>query len=42
MTAADLRPVAPGSAEEIQLGDGAGAVLVGGAGVIASYEVATA
>jgi hydroxymethylglutaryl-CoA synthase len=38
VAAADLRPVAPGTAEEIQLGDGAGAVLVGREGVIASYE----
>ena len=38
VAAADLRPVAPGSAEEIQLGDGAGAVLVGGDGAIATYE----
>jgi 3-hydroxy-3-methylglutaryl CoA synthase len=38
VAAADLRPVAPGTAEEIQLGDGAGAVLVGREGVIATYE----
>jgi 3-hydroxy-3-methylglutaryl CoA synthase len=38
VSAADLRPVAPGTAEEIQLGDGAGAVVVGREGVIASYE----
>lgn len=36
--AADLRAVAPGTAEEILLGDGAGAALVGSEGVIASYE----
>jgi 3-hydroxy-3-methylglutaryl CoA synthase len=38
VAAADVRPVAPGSAEEIQLGDGAGAVLVGREGLIATYE----
>lgn len=38
VAAADLRPAAPGTAEEIQLGDGAGAVLVGGDEIIASYE----
>jgi 3-hydroxy-3-methylglutaryl CoA synthase len=38
VAAADVRPVAPGTAEEIQLGDGAGAVLVGSDGVIASFE----
>jgi len=38
VAAADIRPVAPGTPEEIQLGDGAGAMLVGTDGVIASYE----
>jgi len=38
VTAADIRPVAPGTAEEILLGDGAGAALVGGEDVIASFE----
>jgi 3-hydroxy-3-methylglutaryl CoA synthase len=38
VAAADIRPVAPGTPEEIQIGDGAGAVLVGSADVIASYE----
>ncbi len=38
VAAADMRPVAPGSAEESLLGDGAGAVLVGSGDVIASFE----
>ncbi|HEY7653999.1 MAG TPA: zinc ribbon domain-containing protein [Methylomirabilota bacterium] len=38
VAAADLRPVAPGTPEEIQLGDGAGALVVGSEGVIASFE----
>ena len=38
VAAADIRPVAPGTPEEVQIGDGAGAVLVGSADVIASYE----
>jgi len=35
--AADMRPVAPGSELEGLLGDGAGAALVGGEGVIAAF-----
>ncbi len=35
---ADIRPVAPGTAEEGQFGDGAGALLIGREGVIASFE----
>jgi 3-hydroxy-3-methylglutaryl CoA synthase len=35
VAAADLRPVAPGTPEEAQIGDGAGAVLVGGTDLIA-------
>jgi hydroxymethylglutaryl-CoA synthase len=42
VAAGDLRPVAPGTPEEAQLGDGAGAVLVGGGDVIASFEGAYA
>jgi len=38
VAAADIRPVAPGTAEEILVGDGAGAALVGGEDVIASFE----
>ena len=38
VAAADLRPVAPGTPEEVQLGDGAGAALVGSGDVIASFE----
>jgi 3-hydroxy-3-methylglutaryl CoA synthase len=38
VAAADLRPVAPGSAEEAQLGDAAAAFLVGSEEVIASLE----
>ena len=36
--ASDVRPVAPGTPEEAQLGDGAGAALVVGGDVIASFE----
>lgn len=36
--AADMRPAAPGTPEEGQLGDGAAAFLVGTEGVVASYE----
>src|SRR5262249_41600064 len=42
VVAGDVRPVAPGTPEEAQLGDGAGAALVGGGGVIASLEGAFA
>ena len=38
VVASDMRPAAPGSELEGQLGDGAGAALVGRAGVIASFE----
>ncbi len=38
VAAADMRPVAPGTAEELQLGDGAAAVIVGSDDVIATYE----
>ena len=38
VAAADARPVAPGTPEEIQYGDGAAAALVGGGDVILSYE----
>lgn len=38
VVASDMRPVAPGSELEPLLGDGAGAALVGGEGVIASFE----
>jgi hydroxymethylglutaryl-CoA synthase len=38
VAAGDLRPVAPGTAEEVQIGDGAGAMLVGDGDVIASFE----
>jgi len=42
VAAADLRPVAPGTAEEVQIGDGAGAMLVGDGDVIATFEGAYA
>ena len=42
VAAGDVRPVAPGTSEEIQLGDGAGAALVGSGDVIASFEGAFA
>lgn len=35
---ADMRPVAPGSELELQVGDGAAAALVGSEGLIASFE----
>jgi 3-hydroxy-3-methylglutaryl CoA synthase len=38
VAASDVRPVAPGTPEEAQLGDGAGAVIVGGDDLIATYE----
>jgi 3-hydroxy-3-methylglutaryl CoA synthase len=38
VAAGDLRPVAPGTPEEVQIGDGAGAMLVGSVDVIASFE----
>jgi 3-hydroxy-3-methylglutaryl CoA synthase len=38
VAAADIRPAAPGTAEELALGDGAGAVLLGTEEVIASFE----
>lgn len=38
VAAGDVRPVAPGTPEEAQLGDGAGAALVVGGDVIASFE----
>jgi hydroxymethylglutaryl-CoA synthase len=38
VTAADMRPAAPGTAEELQLGDGAAAAIVGSDDVIATYE----
>ncbi len=38
VAAGDVRPAAPGTPEEAQLGDGAGAALVGGGEVIASFE----
>lgn len=38
VAAADLRPVPPGGELELLVGDGAGAALVGSAGVIASFE----
>jgi len=38
VAAADVRPVAPGTGEEIQIGDGAGAVLVGSGEVLATLE----
>jgi hydroxymethylglutaryl-CoA synthase len=37
VAAADMRPAAPGTAEELQWGDGAAAVVVGSDDVIASY-----
>ena len=37
MAAGDVRPVAPGTPEEAQLGDGAGAAPVGVDDVIASF-----
>ncbi len=42
VAAGDVRPVAPGTPEEAQLGDGAGAALVGDGDVIASFEGAFA
>jgi hydroxymethylglutaryl-CoA synthase len=42
VAAGDVRPVAPGTPEEAQLGDGAGAALVGDGNVIASFEGAFA
>ena len=42
VAAADLRPVAPGTAEEVQIGDAAGAMLVGSGDVIATFEGAYA
>ncbi|HET7874098.1 MAG TPA: 3-oxoacyl-[acyl-carrier-protein] synthase III C-terminal domain-containing protein, partial [Methylomirabilota bacterium] len=38
VSTADIRPVAPGTPEETLLGDGAGAVLVGGEDLIATFE----
>jgi 3-hydroxy-3-methylglutaryl CoA synthase len=38
VAASDLRPVAPGSAEELQLGDAAAAFVLGAEDVIASFE----
>ncbi|MBI2528922.1 MAG: OB-fold domain-containing protein [Candidatus Rokubacteria bacterium] len=38
VAASDMRPVAPGSPEEVLLGDGAAAFLVGSDEVIASFE----
>ncbi|MBI4592852.1 MAG: OB-fold domain-containing protein [Candidatus Rokubacteria bacterium] len=38
VAAADLRPTPPGSDLELMLGDGAGAVLVGTQGLIATFE----
>ena len=38
VAAADVRPVAPGTAEEREVGDGAAAVIVGADDVIATYE----
>jgi hydroxymethylglutaryl-CoA synthase len=38
VAAADMRPVAPGTPEELTLGDGAAALLVGSEGVIVSVE----
>ena len=38
VAASDMRPVAPGSPEEVLLGDGAAAFLVGSDDVIASFE----
>jgi len=38
VAAADLRPVAPGTVEEAQIGDGAAAILVGDGEVIATFE----
>ncbi len=38
VAASDMRPVAPGTAEEALLGDGAAAVVVGGSDIIASFE----
>src|SRR5262249_1508128 len=38
VAAADMRPVAPGTPEEAQMGDGAAAVIVGDDDVIATYE----
>ncbi|PWU23381.1 MAG: hypothetical protein C5B48_08670 [Candidatus Rokuibacteriota bacterium] len=38
VAAADMRAAAPGTPEELQWGDGAGAVIVGSDDVIASYE----
>ena len=42
VAAADLRPVAPGTAEEVQIGDAAGAMLVVSGDVIATFEGAYA
>jgi hydroxymethylglutaryl-CoA synthase len=42
VAAGDVRPVAPGTPEELTLGDGAAAFLVGSEGVIASLEGAYA
>jgi hydroxymethylglutaryl-CoA synthase len=42
VAAADVRPVAPGTPEELTLGDGAAAFLVGGDDVVASLEGAYA
>jgi 3-hydroxy-3-methylglutaryl CoA synthase len=42
VAAADLRPVAPGTAEEAQIGDGAATMLVGDGDVIATFEGAYA
>jgi len=42
VAASDMRPVAPGSAEELQLGDGAASVVVADGEVIATFEGAYA
>jgi hydroxymethylglutaryl-CoA synthase len=38
VAASDMRPAAPGSPEELQFGDGAAALVVGGDDVLATYE----
>jgi len=42
VAAGDVRPVAPGTPEELALGDGAAAVVVASEGVVASFEGACA
>ena len=42
VAASDLRPVAPGTAEEAQIGDGAAAMLVGDGDLMATFDGAYA